>query len=129
VSSRQAQAVGLKQSAVAFVLPFELLVEKANPQLKFIPVPKFPAIELDLSISVSSSAPWAEVEAVVRKAGGTLLRSIELFDIYDHDGQKSFAFHLEFRDDEKTLEMKDVEPLQKSIIEALEKELAAKLRK
>ena len=66
----------------------------------------------------------------MRQAGGDLLRSVELFDIYKHgDGRKSFAFHLSYRDDNKTLEMKDVEPLQEKIIKALGKDLKAELRK
>lgn len=129
ISPAMARGVGLKSSAAVFELDLQELVKRAKHHVEFTPIPKFPSIELDLSIMVDKKVKWADVLETVGKAGGELLRWVELFDVYDHgDGKKSFGFHLEYRDDEKTLEMKDVEPVQKKIVDRLGKELGAKLR-
>lgn len=124
-----AQAVGLKKTAIAFELALRDLINMAETEIQYQPTPKFPAIELDLSVTVAGNTPWGKVESAAMKAGEPLLRGVELFDIYDHDdGQKSFGFHLVYRSDERTLEMKEVEAVQQQVVKALEKELAAKLR-
>ncbi len=130
VSHEIAKAIGLKQKGIVFILPISLLIEQSKHALSYTPIPKFPAVELDLSVLVDANLPWGEVERVTTVSGGELLRSIELFDIYNQeDGKKSFGFHLTFRDDEKTLEMSEVEKLQQAIIAGLEKELGAELKK
>lgn len=128
-SSMAMQGVGLKKPAAVVELSLPHLVAQAKPVMTYKPIPKFPSIERDVSITVSSAVAWGSVESVARKAGGELVRDVELFDIYDHeDGRKSFGFHVEYRSDEKTLEVKDIEPIHDAIVRALEKELSAFLR-
>lgn len=115
-----ARKIGLKQKAVVAILDTRKLFALSQSSLSYAPIPKFPAVSLDLSISVVEETPWAQVEREVIKAAGPLLRSVELFDIYRKDNQKSFAFRLEYRDDERTLEMKEVEELQKAVVDALQ---------
>lgn len=129
VASSLAKGVGLKQKSVGFILPIQDLIEQARSAMTYAPAPKFPAVELDLSIIVSDETAWGDVEIVTRKAGGELLKQVELFDIYKHkDEGKSFGFHLFYRHDERTLEMSEIEPIQQQIVSALEKELGAELK-
>lgn len=129
VDPKAAKTLGVKQEGVLLLVPLQDLAGKATHGMEFTPIPKFPSIERDLSVIVAEDMEWGRVEAEVRKAAGGILDGIELFDIYhQEDGQKSFAFHLWYRDDEKTLEMKDVEPVQDLVIAALEKNLGAKLK-
>ncbi len=129
IESKAAKAVGLKGEAVVFLLPVQDLAGKAHHGMEFTPIPKFPAVQRDLSVVVEEDMAWGRVEAEVKKAAGGILDGIELFDVYhQEDGKKSFAFHLWYRDDEKTLEMKDIEPVQELVIAALEKKLGAKLK-
>jgi len=130
INHKVIKAMGLKQKGIIFILPISELLEQAKHALSYTPIPKFPAVELDLSVIVDETLPWGDVERVTTIHGGPLLRSIDLFDIYhQEDGKKSFGFHLAFRDDEKTLEMTEVEKLQQSIMNGLEKELGAVLKK
>lgn len=129
VDHKAAKALGLKQKTIIFILPISLLLEASIHAISYTPIPKFPPVQLDLSVIVPEKTPWGDVERTVTVHGGELLKKIELFDIYhQEDGKKSFAFHLEFRDEEKTLEMNEVEQLQKKILAGLEKELGAKLK-
>lgn len=124
-----AQSVGLKKTAVAFELALRDLINMAETEIQYQPIPKYPSVELDLSVTVAGNTPWGKVESIAMKAGEPLLRHVELFDIYDHeDGKKSFGFHLEYRHDDRTLEMKEVEEVQKHVVGTLAKELGAALR-
>ena len=74
----------------------------------------------------------AQVEATVRQSGGKLLRSIDLFDVYEGDklpeGKKSYAIAITLRDDEKTLVDRQIEAVMDKIVAALSKRLGAELR-
>lgn len=74
----------------------------------------------------------AQVEAVIVGAGGELLRSLQLFDLYRGkgipEGKKSLAFALELRADDRTLTDSDSDGVVKNILAALEEKLGVILR-
>ncbi len=74
----------------------------------------------------------AQVEAVIASAGGTLLRSVKLFDLYRGkgipEGKKSLAFALELRADDRTLTDADSDGVVKNILTALNEKLGVILR-
>ena len=74
----------------------------------------------------------AQVEAVIAGAGGELLRSVQLFDLYRGkgipEGKKSLAFALELRADDRTLTDSDSDGVVKNILAALEEKLGVILR-
>jgi len=96
------------------------------------PLPITPPVYEDLALVVRDDLPAASVEAVIRKAGGDLLKDVTLFDVYRGDsipqGHKSLAYSLVYQTDEKTLTDKEVASVRKKIIGALEHQLGAKLR-
>jgi phenylalanyl-tRNA synthetase beta chain len=68
----------------------------------------------------------------VRKAGGRILKSAYVFDVYSgkqvSDGYKSIAFKLIFQADDRTLTDKEISKKVDQILNALEKGFKAKLR-
>ena len=72
------------------------------------------------------------LEACIKKAGGKLLRSVQLFDIYRGpgvpEGKKSMAFSLELRADDRTLTDTDSEAVVTKVLAALKEKLDAALR-
>jgi len=96
------------------------------------PVPAFPPVREDLAVVVDEDIPAAEVEAVIRKAGGKRLVDVRLFDVYRGEqigaGKKSLAYRLTYQDYEKTLTDKDAAKIRKRIVKALQRELGAQLR-
>lgn len=55
---------------------------------------------------------------------------VDLFDIFDFaDGSSSYAFHIIFGADDKTLKSEEVDRLMGKIISSLEKEMGVKVRK
>lgn len=95
-------------------------------------LPVTPPVLEDIALVVPGDMPAADVEAVIVKAGGDLLRGVQLFDVYQGDsipaGHKSLAYNLIYQTDEKTLTDKEVAKIRKKIIGAAENQLGAKLR-
>jgi phenylalanyl-tRNA synthetase beta chain len=118
-----------------FVLEVELapLVESARFDIRFAPLPKFPAIGRDLAVVVDTSAAVGDLLETVRQTAGSLLESIDVFDIYTGErlgeGKKSVAFSLVYRHPERTLTDEEVSELHAKVVSALEQTFRAELRK
>jgi phenylalanyl-tRNA synthetase beta chain len=69
-----------------------------------------------------------ELVAVVRDAGGKLLRDVRVFDVYAREGQTSLAVRLEFRAGERTLTDEEIAPLREKIVSAVAERLEGELR-
>ena len=73
---------------------------------------------------VPEDVPAERVRETVLSAGGELLRSAEIFDLYRGDqvgeGNKSLALRLEFRAQERTLTDEEVAPVRSAISDSLE---------
>ena len=102
------------------------------PEPTFTPLPKYPAVTRDLALVCDEAVTIAELEHVIENAGGKLLRSIKLFDIYRgkgiDEGKKSVAFSLELRADDRTLTDADSEGVVSKVLSALAEKLNARLR-
>ena len=96
------------------------------------PLPRFPAVTRDLALVMDETVPVGTVLASIRKAGGALLESAEVFDVYRGAqmlaGQKSVAFSLAFRSPERTLVDEDVNAVMKKILSTCEREYGAQIR-
>jgi phenylalanyl-tRNA synthetase beta chain len=96
------------------------------------PVPAYPPVLEDLAVVVDEAIPAEHVADVIRQAGGRIITSLTLFDLYRSDqigsGKKSLAYSLTYQSAEKTLTDNDVAQVRQRIIRRLEQELGAKLR-
>ncbi len=54
-------------------------------EIKFAPLPKFPALERDIAVILSEQVEAGSVAKCIRKNGGKHLESVELFDVYRGD--------------------------------------------
>jgi len=125
------EAWGL-DAATAFELDLAPLIDAAAVGAEvYEDVITYPAVEQDIAVVVPEAVEAAEVEAVVESAGGELLRSIEVFDLYHGEqlgeGRKSLALRLEFRAADRTLTDEEVAAVRARIEEALG-ELGGSLR-
>ena len=113
-------------------LDLDALFAKVSESYRVAPIPKFPAVQQDIAVVVDEAVPAEAIDAVIRKTGGFLLADMRLFDIYRGKqigaGKKSMAYNLWFQSPDKTLNDKVVAKQQKRIVQALEKQLGAKLR-
>ncbi|RNC85258.1 MAG: phenylalanine--tRNA ligase subunit beta [Balneola sp.] len=119
-----------------FVAEFSVnALHKINASLaqkKYQIIPKFPPIEYDFSLIVDNSVKSGDLLYTIREKGGNNLQAIDIFDVFEDEsignGKKSIAFRLSFVDPNKTLNIKDVEPIIQGAIKNLEKQFSAKLR-
>lgn len=120
-----------KRTVIAEV-NLELLAELRCKMGHVRSLPKFPAVTRDIALVMDEATTVGAVLTAIRKAGGALLESAEMFDIYRGtqlaQGKKSVAFSLTFRNAERTLSDEDVNPLMKKILAACERDCAAVLR-
>ncbi len=111
---------------------FTKLLGLLLPEVKYVPLPKYPSVNRDLSVVCDESLTVGEAEAVITAAGGKLLRSVRLFDIYRGanlgEGKKSLAFSLELRADDRTLTDADSEGVMQKVLSALAEKCGATLR-
>tara|TARA_R110002096_G_scaffold432976_3_gene650776 strand:+ start:32072 stop:34477 length:2406 start_codon:yes stop_codon:yes gene_type:complete len=120
----------------AFVAEFSInaiqKVQAKRPAFKFTPVPKFPVFEFDFAVVVSQDVDAGSLMKVIKSKAGNTLKNIDIFDVYEGEsigeGSKSIAFRLNFIDSNKTLNVKDVEPIIQRVLKTLEKQFSAKLR-
>ncbi len=114
------------EGAVGFEVALGDLIQAATAEVEsYEDVTTFPAIHHDLAVVVESEVSAATVRATILAAGGELLRSAEVFDLYEGTqlgaGRKSLALRLEFRADDRTLTDEEAAPLRASIEAELEK--------
>lgn len=109
------------------------LVKYGRTNKKYTPIPKFPAVERDIAITVPEEVEVGQIEKIIQKRAKKALESAKLFDVYRSEklgvGKKSVAYSLTFRDVNKTLNDEEINTIMNGIIVDLENNLGAELRK
>ena len=122
-------------SSKVFVFEINLskLLELKTGKMKYKDISKFPSIKKDLALVVDKNIEAKEIQNVIKKAAGSKLEKVEVFDVYVgkgiEEGKKSLAFSLTFTAFDKTLTDEEINPIVEKVIEALEKNFKAELRK
>jgi phenylalanyl-tRNA synthetase beta chain len=138
----------LPKAAVVFEVDLAPLL--ARPLPRFNPVSKFQPVMRDISISVDDALPVAVIEdavAVMAREDSRLsaLREFRLFDVYRPrtdsskvaeasanallNKEKSLAFRMVLQDTERPLNDDDADAAVGAIVEGLEKQCGARLRR
>jgi phenylalanyl-tRNA synthetase beta chain len=104
----------------------------AEVRIGFTELPKFPSVRRDLALLIEKSVKFSEIEEIAFKSESKLLKSVNLFDIYEgkgiEKGKKSYAVSFVLRDDSKTLKDKQIDKIMRRIQTNLERNLGAQLR-
>ena len=105
---------GIDEDVVAFELSEPHLLRLAQRELPYVDVPTLPAITHDLAIVVDEGVTCEALTQRITSAGGKLLESARLFDVYRDaervgEGKKSMAFELTYRAADHTLTSEEVE--------------------
>ena len=111
---------------------FEQLMALQRGAIKVKPIPRFPAIERDLSIIVDEKISWSEIIETVNKKAPGELEEARFVDIYRGKGipagKKSVTLSLRFRDEDGTLTHDTVDGFEADIVKTLTKSVGAQLR-
>ncbi len=115
-------AFDVAPSVAAFELDLEQLLRLAKTELPYRDIPTFPAVEMDVSLTVDESVTCERLEQVISSAGGKELESVRLFDIYRDPirvgvGKKSMAFSLVYRAEGRTLTSEEADALHRRVVD------------
>jgi phenylalanyl-tRNA synthetase beta chain len=102
---------------------------------KFRELDRYPAITRDIAMIVPEKLTHAEILRVIENPSEPLLKSVELFDLFDtKEGAsptgsgKSLAYRLTYRAKNRTLTNEEVTAAHAKIRERLKRELGVTLR-
>jgi phenylalanyl-tRNA synthetase beta chain len=104
-----------------------------NTGVKYKEVPRFPAIERDLAMVVGKEMKYEQIKTRINELKLKQLKNLRLFDVFENEkigtAKKSVAINFTFLDEEKTLTDKEIDNLMNKIMNSLEKDLGAEIRK
>ncbi|ONI45171.1 phenylalanine--tRNA ligase subunit beta [Candidatus Epulonipiscioides gigas] len=123
---------GFSQKAYVLELDLKTLIDASKTEIVYKSLPKFPSITRDLALLVNRDILVGDMIKLINERGGKILVNTELFDVYEGEqvnaGQKSVAFNLIFRAEDKTLTDEEVQKSIQKILNGLETNFNAKLR-
>ncbi len=116
----------------AFELDLGILLDNTNTEIHYKQLPKYPTIQRDVAVVISSETEASALMNTIRDYAGHLLETVTLFDVYTSEqigkDKKSIAFSLTYRSNEKTLTDEEVANVHDKVLEALKQQYDAKLR-
>lgn len=142
VQSRVADALKLRGNAVVAELDLRALVELAQQEREFEPLPKYPSVVRDIAVLVQEDTKIDDILQVIEDADASgLVQDVDVFDIFEPTGKeklkaegdtpeygKSVAFHVIYRSANHTLTDKEVTAAESAIKQALQENLDAQIR-
>ena len=115
-----------------FELSFKALADSEVAPISYEMIPRFPSITRDIALVVDQDKAAGELAHVITTAGGSLLKEVHLFDLYEGEhmevGKKSLAFSLKYFDPERTLTDEDVTKAHEKVLNAVAEQAGAVLR-
>ena len=125
-------AYGIGERVAYLEVDLTTLLDLPHGDEAWRPFSLFPSSDIDLAFEVDDAVPATAVEDAIRGAGGDLLWSVSLFDVYRGEGvgegRRSLAYRLRFQAPDRTLTDAEVAKLRAQVIAAVEGGLPASLR-
>lgn len=110
----------------------ELMKAIKNNTVAYKEISKFPVVKRDLALLIDKKVQFAEIEKIAYETDKKLLKSVELFDVYEgknlEAGKKSYAVSFMLQDENATLNDKQIDKVMQKLIANLQNKLDAKLR-
>jgi phenylalanyl-tRNA synthetase beta chain len=106
-----------------FEMDFGKMVKWAGEERRFQPLPKFPAVERDLSVVVDQALEAESVMEAVRTFRQPYVEEVTLFDIYQEPpipkGKKGISYRIRYQADDRTLTDEEVNQYHEKILSRL----------
>ncbi|MGQ0433958.1 MAG: phenylalanine--tRNA ligase subunit beta [Microthrixaceae bacterium] len=108
------------------------LVDVPHGEHRYRPFSLYPSSDIDLAFEVSDDVPASVVHDLIATAGGDLVWSVRLFDVFRGDsiaaGHRSLAYTLRLQASDRTLTDAEVAEVRSAIIASVESGARATLR-
>ena len=109
-----------------------LMKETKKKKVSFTDIAKYPAVKRDLALLIDKAISFDTIRQTARDAERKLLKSIELFDVYEGknlpESKKSYAVSFFLQDETKTLTDKQIDAIMQKIVRNLQEKTGATLR-
>ena len=133
VSKKLQKAAGIDNTVYYADINWTLVTKAVRKNVvSFREISKYPAVSRDLALLLDKEVKFEAIERVARQTEKKLLKSVELFDVYEGknlpEGKKSYAVNFILLDEGKTLNDKQIDAIMNKLIANLKKELKAELR-
>ncbi len=133
LDARQAKKFDVEQPVWWAEIDWPGLVKPYAAAVTMRELPRFPEVRRDLSLVVDRAVTFAEIAAVARRTERKLLRDLQVFDVYEGDrletGKKAVAVAFTLQDTEQTLTEKVIDGTMARLMQQLEKQVGAVVRR
>jgi len=100
---------------------------------EFSEISKYPSVRRDIALILEQSISTDKVLNCIKKSNSDLLTDLQLFDLYQgqgiETGKKSFAIGLTFQSFSRNLIESEIDTAMTQILNSLQHDLGAQLRK
>jgi phenylalanyl-tRNA synthetase beta chain len=107
----------------------EQLMELPKKKIAYQPIAEFPAVVRDVSIAVKKEISYAQIEALAKQNGGSILKAVQFIEQYMGDkvpaGQKALVFSLVYQHPSRTLREEEITAVHQGILKSLADSLGA----
>ncbi len=114
------------------VLDFEEIFSHRAGEIEYKPLPKFPATTRDFSFVVDEDTEVGLLTATMARAGGKLVETVSLFDLYRGpqigEGKKSVSLRVSLRAADRTLTVEEADKVAAKILGTMEHQLGITIR-
>jgi phenylalanyl-tRNA synthetase beta chain len=123
---------GIKQEVYYADFNWDAILKAIALKIKYTDIPKYPEVRRDLALLIDQAVSYDSIYAVAKKTEKSLLKNINLFDVYEGDklpeGKKSYALSFTIQDSTKTLTDVQIDKIMGKLQLNFESELGASLR-
>jgi phenylalanyl-tRNA synthetase beta chain len=123
----------LKQPVFLAEIDFEQLSRSVFTATQYQPLPRYPAVQRDLSVIIPRDIPYRDLRLGILNLQIAELRSVDLIDVYEGEkipaGKLSLTLRLVFQDCEKTLTVDRVQSFSDNVLNFLRTNYGAELRR
>ena len=115
-----------------FAVELDLGSLRKQTRAEYRPLPRLPGVRRDVAFIVEAGVEAGAIEAEIRRAGGELLVSVMVFDVYGGnglpEGKKSLAFALSLMSEQRTLTDREIDAAVAGVVKHIERTFSAVLR-
>jgi phenylalanyl-tRNA synthetase beta chain len=124
--------VKTKTSLNLCALDMDVLLSSAWESVTYSSIPRYPAIERDISLVVDEAVQAADIAALIRSYPGEFIEEVSVFDTFTGKnipaGKKSLAFNMRYRSPERTLTDEEVEKIHEGIVKHVTEKTGGEIR-
>ena len=132
VHPKTLQDLDVRHHAAVFELNLDALRAAPKQGISYQPLPRFPAVFRDFAVIVKRDMPAATVRSAITEAPADVIRQVDFQSVYTGagiaQGEKSLAWSVTLRHDERTLTEPEVRDVEAAIWASLADKVAGRPR-